>query len=139
MAWILEKFWAWTDCGGHPENVLTRDELLDNLVDRCWIPLPSILVSPGQLVASSVLSRGSPDLPEACAHLTHEHFRLRLGVCSRLCGYLKMAGDPAHCVNAQPGRPALSCSLARSPNRSVTPLRRADSTASAAPALDGIG
>ena len=21
-AWILEKFWAWTDCDGHPENVL---------------------------------------------------------------------------------------------------------------------
>ena len=32
MAWILEKFWAWTDCGGHPENVLTRDELLDNMM-----------------------------------------------------------------------------------------------------------
>ena len=24
-AWILEKFWAWTDCSGHPENALTRD------------------------------------------------------------------------------------------------------------------
>ena len=31
-AWILEKFWAWTDCDGHPENVLDRDELLDNLM-----------------------------------------------------------------------------------------------------------
>ena len=31
-AWILEKFWAWTDCGGHPENVLNRDELLDNVM-----------------------------------------------------------------------------------------------------------
>ncbi len=30
--WILEKFWAWTDCDGHPENVLTRDELLDNVM-----------------------------------------------------------------------------------------------------------
>jgi len=32
MAWILEKFWSWTDCNGHPENVLTRDELLDNVM-----------------------------------------------------------------------------------------------------------
>jgi len=32
MAWILEKFYAWTDCDGHPENVLTRDELLDNVM-----------------------------------------------------------------------------------------------------------
>ncbi len=31
-AWILEKFWSWTDCDGHPENVLTRDELLDNIM-----------------------------------------------------------------------------------------------------------
>lgn len=31
-AWILEKFWAWTDCQGHPENVLSRDELLDNVM-----------------------------------------------------------------------------------------------------------
>jgi pimeloyl-ACP methyl ester carboxylesterase len=31
-AWILEKFWAWTDCDGHPERILTRDELLDNIM-----------------------------------------------------------------------------------------------------------
>ena len=30
--WILEKFWAWTDCAGHPEHVLSRDELLDNVM-----------------------------------------------------------------------------------------------------------
>ena len=36
-AWIVEKFWAWTDCDGHPENVLTRDELLDNLM-LYWLP-----------------------------------------------------------------------------------------------------
>ena len=31
-AWILEKFWAWTDCGGDPLNVLQKDELLDNVM-----------------------------------------------------------------------------------------------------------
>ena len=31
-AWILEKFWAWTDCDGDPLNLLTRDELLDNVM-----------------------------------------------------------------------------------------------------------
>ena len=31
-AWILEKFYAWTDCDGHPENVLSRDEMLDNIM-----------------------------------------------------------------------------------------------------------
>ena len=32
MAWIFEKFWRWTDCDGHPENALTRDEMLDNVM-----------------------------------------------------------------------------------------------------------
>jgi pimeloyl-ACP methyl ester carboxylesterase len=32
LAWIVEKFWSWMDCGGHPENVLTKDELLDNVM-----------------------------------------------------------------------------------------------------------
>lgn len=32
LAWILEKFQAWTDCDGNPENVLSRDELLDNVM-----------------------------------------------------------------------------------------------------------
>jgi pimeloyl-ACP methyl ester carboxylesterase len=36
-AWILEKFWSWTDSHGHPENVLSRDELLDNVM-LYWLP-----------------------------------------------------------------------------------------------------
>ena len=36
-AWIIEKFHAWTDCAGHPENVLSRDQLLDNLM-LYWLP-----------------------------------------------------------------------------------------------------
>jgi epoxide hydrolase len=36
-AWIIEKFWAWTDHDGAPDTVLTRDELLDNLM-LYWLP-----------------------------------------------------------------------------------------------------
>ena len=36
-AWIVEKFWAWTDCDGDPANVLTRDEMLDNVM-LYWLP-----------------------------------------------------------------------------------------------------
>lgn len=36
MAWVIEKFYAWTDCEKdgvkHPENVLSKDELLDNVM-----------------------------------------------------------------------------------------------------------
>lgn len=31
-AWIVEKFRAWTDCDGQPESVISRDELLDNVM-----------------------------------------------------------------------------------------------------------
>jgi len=36
-AWIVEKFWSWTDHDGDLETVLTRDELLDNLM-LYWLP-----------------------------------------------------------------------------------------------------
>jgi pimeloyl-ACP methyl ester carboxylesterase len=36
-AWIVEKFWAWTDHDGRLESVLTRDELLDNVM-LYWLP-----------------------------------------------------------------------------------------------------
>jgi pimeloyl-ACP methyl ester carboxylesterase len=36
-AWIIEKFQAWTDCDGDLESVLSRDEVLDNLMFY-WLP-----------------------------------------------------------------------------------------------------
>jgi pimeloyl-ACP methyl ester carboxylesterase len=36
-AWIVEKFWSWTDWDRHLEDVLTRDELLDNVM-LYWLP-----------------------------------------------------------------------------------------------------
>jgi pimeloyl-ACP methyl ester carboxylesterase len=32
LAWIVEKFFAWADCAGHPENAVSRDKLLDNVM-----------------------------------------------------------------------------------------------------------
>ena len=37
LAWIVEKFWAWTDCDGHPEQAVARDDLLDNVM-LYWLP-----------------------------------------------------------------------------------------------------
>ena len=36
-AWIIEKFQSWTDSGGDLSTILTRDELLDNLM-LYWLP-----------------------------------------------------------------------------------------------------
>ena len=30
-AWIVEKFHTWCDCGGNPDSVFTKDELLTNI------------------------------------------------------------------------------------------------------------
>jgi pimeloyl-ACP methyl ester carboxylesterase len=35
--WILEKFWAWSDTGGRPVEVLGADRILDNLM-HYWLP-----------------------------------------------------------------------------------------------------
>ena len=29
--WIIDKFWQWTDCHGHLENVISRKQLFDNI------------------------------------------------------------------------------------------------------------
>lgn len=31
LSWIIEKFWAWADHDGHPEDAVPRDELLTNV------------------------------------------------------------------------------------------------------------
>jgi pimeloyl-ACP methyl ester carboxylesterase len=73
-AWILEKFWAWTDCNGHPENVLSRDELLDNVM-LYW--LPATAASSARLYWESFrsLSLDPVRVPVGCSIFPKEIFR----------------------------------------------------------------
>jgi pimeloyl-ACP methyl ester carboxylesterase len=74
-AWIVEKFWAWTDCDGHPENVLTRDELLDNVM-LYWLPAAG--ASSARLYWESFI-RGNRDpvhVPSGMSIFPKEIFRL---------------------------------------------------------------
>ncbi len=69
-AWILEKFQSWTDCDGHLENVLTRNELLDNVMIY-WLTASG--ASSGRLYWESFGTAFSPDadafvnLPTGCS------------------------------------------------------------------------
>jgi epoxide hydrolase len=36
MTWIIEKMQSWMDCSGNPESVVSRDELLDNVM-MYWV------------------------------------------------------------------------------------------------------
>ncbi len=73
-AWILEKFWAWTDCDGHPENALTRDELLDNVM-LYW--LPGAGASSARLYWESFGTppMDKPKVPVGCSIFPKEIFR----------------------------------------------------------------
>ena len=62
LAWILEKFWAWTDCDGDPEHVLTRDELLDNVM-LYWVT--NSATSSARLYWESFGRRITPDRDRA--------------------------------------------------------------------------
>ncbi len=72
--WILEKFHAWTDCDGHPENVLTKDDLLDNVM-LYW--LTSTGASAARLYWESFrrIGQGEVDVPTGCSVFPHEIFR----------------------------------------------------------------
>jgi len=73
-AWILEKFWSWTDCDGHPEKVLTRDELLDNVM-LYW--LPAAAASSARLYWESFRSPSMDPVkvPVGCSIFPKEIFR----------------------------------------------------------------
>ena len=74
-AWILEKFWSWTDCGGHPENVLSRDELLDNVM-LYWLPATG--ASSARLYWESFRNppMGEVKVPVGCSIYPKEIFRV---------------------------------------------------------------
>jgi pimeloyl-ACP methyl ester carboxylesterase len=73
-AWIIEKFWSWTDCDGDPANVLTRDEMLDNVM-MYW--LPGTGASSARLYWESFRTpiRGTVTVPVGCSIFPKEIFR----------------------------------------------------------------
>ncbi len=74
-AWIVEKFWAWTDCDGHPEHVLTRDELLDNVMFY-WLPAAG--ASSARLYWESFVRPGFEEVtvPTGCSIFPKEIMRM---------------------------------------------------------------
>jgi len=81
MAWIVEKFYAWTDCendsGKHPENVLSKDELLDNVM-MYWLNNTSASSARLYWESFAQMNLDPIDMPVACSIFPKEIFR-----CSR--------------------------------------------------------
>jgi pimeloyl-ACP methyl ester carboxylesterase len=57
LAWIVEKFRAWSDCDGDPETVFTRDQLLTN-VTVYWVT--GTITSSARLYREHMHSREKP-------------------------------------------------------------------------------
>ena len=78
MAWVVEKFYMWTDCEKdgtkHPENVLTKDELLDNVM-MYW--LNNSAASSGRLYWESFENANMDpiNIPVGCSIFPKEIFR----------------------------------------------------------------
>ena len=78
MAWIIEKFYAWTDCEKngtrHPEHVISRDELLDNVM-LYWVN--NCAASSARLYWESFRNpdRGPIAMPTGCSIFPREIFR----------------------------------------------------------------
>jgi pimeloyl-ACP methyl ester carboxylesterase len=73
-AWIYEKLWAWTDNRGVPEDALTPDEMLDNIM-LYWLPATG--ASSARLYWESFGSFGSTklDIPVGVSIYPKEIFR----------------------------------------------------------------
>src|SRR5690606_25464484 len=84
MAWIVEKYHGWTDCGhepggqsigGHPENALSKDAMLDT-VSLYW--LTASAASSARLYWHSFRNFGGGEIhvPTACSLFPNEIMRL---------------------------------------------------------------
>jgi pimeloyl-ACP methyl ester carboxylesterase len=73
-AWVVEKFHAWTDNDGNPEDAVDRDHLLDNVM-LYW--LPNTGASSARLYWESFRSPvlEVPQVPVGCSIFPHEIFR----------------------------------------------------------------
>jgi pimeloyl-ACP methyl ester carboxylesterase len=77
-AWIVEKFRAWSDCGGEVERCFSKDELLTNVM-LYW--LPATANSSSRLYCEAIRSGGFPPrnfrvcAPTGCAIFPREIMR----------------------------------------------------------------
>lgn len=75
--WIIEKFWRWTDCDGDPENALSLDEMLDDIM-LYWLPATGAASARiyWESFGKPILKETGPaTLPAGCSLFPKEIFR----------------------------------------------------------------
>lgn len=74
MAWIVEKFQGWSDCDGNPENIFSKDQLLDTVM-LYWMTASA--ASSARLYWHSFLNQNMDaiTIPTGCSLFPKELFR----------------------------------------------------------------
>ena len=70
-AWIYEKFHAWTDNDGDPEDALTRDEMLDNIT-LYWLTGTAASSARIYFEHAGASPPGMVEIPVGCSNFPHE-------------------------------------------------------------------
>ncbi len=93
-AWIYEKFHAWADCDGDPLNVLTLDEIIDNIM-LYW--LPGTAASAARLYWESFRDFAATQVrvPVACSLFPKEILRASRRWATRRYPNIVYWGEPA--------------------------------------------
>jgi pimeloyl-ACP methyl ester carboxylesterase len=74
LAWIAEKYWAWTDCDGDPENALSKDEMLDNIMVY-WVSASGASAARIYWESMGAFTRGEVTVPSGFSIFPREIFR----------------------------------------------------------------
>jgi pimeloyl-ACP methyl ester carboxylesterase len=73
LAWIVEKFHAWTDHDGHPEDAVRRDRLLDNVM-LYWLTNAGASSARMYWESFAQLERGTIEVPTGITMFPKEIF-----------------------------------------------------------------
>lgn len=73
-AWIYEKYHAWSDCGGDPADVLSFDEMLDNIM-LYWLPAAGASSARLYWESMSAFHPGMTNVPTGCSIFPREVMR----------------------------------------------------------------
>jgi pimeloyl-ACP methyl ester carboxylesterase len=93
-AWILEKFWSWSDTGGDPVGVLGADRILDNVM-LYWLPATG--ASSGRMYWESFSNPplGPVSVPMGASVFPKEIFRASRRWAARQYSDIRYWGEPA--------------------------------------------
>ena len=81
-AWILEKFYEWTDCQGSPENAVSLDAMLDNIM-LYWLTGTGASASRIYWESMFDIPDDQVHVPAGCSLFPFEHVRVPRAVAEK--------------------------------------------------------